>query len=103
MRSAPGFPPLPGSLYNAAALTHSLRIRQCNGRFDMHVLLIVSSKDPEIKWNAVRFGNVLLNEGEDVSLFLNGPASAFYDGDCDALPIREQLKMFVLSEGDLHA
>lgn len=68
----------------------------------MHVLLIISTTNPELKWNAVRFGNVLLNEGEDVSIFLNGPAASFYNGDSEQLPIREQTKMFVLSEGDLH-
>ena len=69
----------------------------------MNILLIVSSNDPEIKWNAVRFGNFLLNAGEDVSIFLNGPGSALYKGDCDALPIREQAKTFALSEGSLIA
>lgn len=68
----------------------------------MHVLLIISTTDPELKWNAVRFGNVLLNEGEDVSIFLNGPAASLYDGDSELLPIREQAKMFALSEGELH-
>jgi uncharacterized protein involved in oxidation of intracellular sulfur len=37
----------------------------------MQILLILSSPDPEIRWNAVRFGNFLLTEGEDVTLFLN--------------------------------
>ena len=29
----------------------------------MQILIILSSNDPEIKWNAVRFGNFLLTEG----------------------------------------
>lgn len=69
----------------------------------MHVLVILSSKDPEIKWNAVRFGNFLLEQGEEVSIFLNGPSSSLYEGDCDAFPIKEQAKLFALSEGALHA
>lgn len=69
----------------------------------MHVLLILSSGDPEIKWNAVRFGNFLLNEGEEVSLFLNGPAAALYKGESETFPIREQARLFGLSEGALHA
>lgn len=69
----------------------------------MNVLLIINSNDPEIKWNAVRFGNVLLNEGDDVSIFLNGPGTALYDGDSEALPIREQAKIFCLNEGALCA
>jgi len=69
----------------------------------MNVLLIVGSKDPELKWNAVRFGNFLLNAGEDVSIFLNGPGSSLYDGDCAAMPIKEEAKTFTLSEGALFA
>lgn len=69
----------------------------------MHVLLILNSKDPELKWNAVRFGNFLLNEGEDVSIFLNGPGTSLYEGDSEQFPLKEQVKMFVLSDGALHA
>ena len=69
----------------------------------MDVLIIISSDNPEIRWNAVRFGNFLLNEGEDVSIFLNGPGTALYEGDSDTFPIREQAKMFALSEGELQA
>jgi len=69
----------------------------------MHILIIVSSDSPEIKWNAVRFGNVLLEEGEDVSLFLNGPAVDLYAGDSEIFPLRQQAKIFALSEGALAA
>lgn len=69
----------------------------------MQLLIIVSSENPEIKWNAVRFGNVLLEEGDDVSVFLNGPAVDLYAGDSEAFPIRQQAKLFALSEGTLAA
>ncbi len=69
----------------------------------MKILLIINSNSPEIKWNAVRFGNVLLNEGDDVSIFLNGPAVAWYEGESAGFPIREQTKTFCLSEGVLCA
>ncbi|OIQ49945.1 hypothetical protein BerOc1_01873 [Pseudodesulfovibrio hydrargyri] len=69
----------------------------------MQVLIILSSNDPEVKWNAVRFGNFLLNEGEDVTLFLNAGAVDLYAGDSEAFPIAEQAKMFALSEGVLVA
>ena len=69
----------------------------------MHILMILSSNDPEIKWNALRFGNFLLNEGEDVCIFLNGSAVSLYEGDSLQFPIAEQAKLFVLSEGQLAA
>ena len=69
----------------------------------MQILLVLSSTDPEIKWNAVRFGNFLLTEGEDVTIFLNGPAVDLYAGDSKTYPLAQQAKLFALSEGVLVA
>jgi uncharacterized protein involved in oxidation of intracellular sulfur len=69
----------------------------------MRVLLIISNPDPEVKWNAVRFGNFLLNADEDVTIFLNGPATDLLEGDGERFPIAEQAKIFTLSEGVLAA
>jgi uncharacterized protein involved in oxidation of intracellular sulfur len=69
----------------------------------MQVLLVLSTPDPQIKWNALRFANVLLNEGEEVTVFLNGPATDLYAGDSPLFPIRERAKLFGLSEGVLYA
>lgn len=69
----------------------------------MQVLMILSSNDPEIKWNALRFGNFLLNEGEDVGIFLNGSGVDLYAGDSATFPIAEQAKLFALSDGLLVA
>ena len=65
----------------------------------MKVLLILGSDSAEIKWNTIRFGNVMLNEYDDVTLFLNGPAAALYQGDSETFPIREQAKIFSLGGG----
>ena len=69
----------------------------------MRVLIVLSSGDPEIKWNAVRFGNFLLNERDEVAIFLNGPAVDLFQGDSEQFPIAEQAKLFTLSEGALTA
>lgn len=69
----------------------------------MQILIVLSSPDPEIKWNTVRFGNFLLNEGEDVTIFLNGGATDLFAGDSEIFPIAEQAKIFTLSEGVLAA
>ncbi len=69
----------------------------------MQMLIVLSSADPEIQYNALRLGNHMLNQGDDVTVFLNGPAVDLYSGDSDAFPIAEQAKLFTLSEGVLHA
>ena len=69
----------------------------------MQILIILSSDSPEIKWNAVRFGNFLLNAGEEVTLFLNGSGVDLYQGDSAQFPIAEEAKMFALSDGVLAA
>lgn len=69
----------------------------------MQILMILSNNDPEIKWNALRFGNFLLNEGEDVTIFLNGPSVDLYQGDSPQFPLADQAKLFALSEGVLVA
>lgn len=69
----------------------------------MQILIILSSNSPEIKWNAVRFGNFLLNAGEEVTIFLNGPGVDLYEGESEQFPIAEEAKLFALSEGMLAA
>lgn len=69
----------------------------------MQILITLSNPDPEIKWNAVRYGNFLLNAGEDVTIFLNGPSVDLMAGDCEQYPVAEQAKLFSLSEGVLVA
>lgn len=69
----------------------------------MKVLVLMSSGEPEVKWNALRFCNVMLNNDEDVSLFLNGPAVELYVGDSERFPLREQAKIFSLGGGELLA
>jgi uncharacterized protein involved in oxidation of intracellular sulfur len=69
----------------------------------MQILITLTSPEPEIKWNAVRFGNHLLNADEDVTIFLNGPAVDLMAGESDLFPIAEQAKLFTLSEGVLVA
>jgi uncharacterized protein involved in oxidation of intracellular sulfur len=69
----------------------------------MQLLITLSSPDPEIKWNALRLGNFLLNEGDDVTIFLNGPAVDVLKGETQTFPLAEQAKLFTLSEGVLAA
>jgi uncharacterized protein involved in oxidation of intracellular sulfur len=69
----------------------------------MQILMVLSNPDPEIKWNTMRWGNFLLNQGEEVTIFLNGPAVDLLEGDREQLPIAQEAKVFSLSEGVLVA
>ena len=69
----------------------------------MNLALVVSSGEPEVLWNAFRLANLMLNEDDEVSIFLNGPAVDFRRGDSAAFPLNTLAKTFVLSEGTLLA
>jgi uncharacterized protein involved in oxidation of intracellular sulfur len=69
----------------------------------MKILIIISTNDPELKWNALRFGNVALERGDEVTIFLNGPAVDLTAGESPRFPLSEQAKLFTLSEGVLAA
>ncbi|MHB8665909.1 MAG: DsrE family protein [Burkholderiales bacterium] len=40
----------------------------------MKYLLIINNNDPEIVWNALRFGSAVLSRGQEASIFLLGAA-----------------------------
>ncbi|MCF8031118.1 MAG: sulfur reduction protein DsrE [Desulfohalobiaceae bacterium] len=69
----------------------------------MNNMIIVSQAEPEVLWNAFRFANLMLNNDDDVSIFLNGPAVRYLEGDSTTFPIKEQANIFTLSEGELLA
>ncbi|MFP4084430.1 MAG: hypothetical protein ACLFP9_05840 [Desulfonatronovibrio sp.] len=69
----------------------------------MNCAMVVSTPDPEVIWNTFRLGNLMLNNDDDVSIFLNGPAVDYTKGDSEQFPIIEQAKIFTLSEGSLTA
>lgn len=69
----------------------------------MHILLILSSPDPEIKWNAVvRQFFVECGRGRD-PFSQRTRRGDLYSGDGERFPIAEQAKLFALSDGTLAA
>lgn len=69
----------------------------------MNMTLMVCSGDPEVVWNAFRMGNLMLEQMDDVTMFLNGPAVRYAALSSDQFPLIEQAKVFTLSEGVLLA
>ena len=65
--------------------------------------LMVCSGDPEVVWNAFRMGNLMLEQMDDVIIFLNGPAVRYAVLASATFPLLELAKLFTLSEGVLLA
>ena len=65
--------------------------------------LMVCSGDPEVIWNAFRMGNLMLEEMDEVTVFLNGPAVRYAALASAAFPLLDLAKLFTLSEGVLLA
>jgi uncharacterized protein involved in oxidation of intracellular sulfur len=69
----------------------------------MKIGVVCSTKDPEILWNAFRFANLCLEKMDDVMLFLNCGAVAYYEVDSPKYKLEELLKSFTLSDGVLYS
>ncbi len=69
----------------------------------MKVTMMVCTDAVEVIWNAFRLANIMLENMEDVSIFLNGPSVKYEDWDSEKFPLKELAKVFTLSEGRLFA
>ena len=69
----------------------------------MQILLILSS--PQFPGNQMEcrkdWPTYILNEGDEVTIFLNGPAVDLLQGNSETVPLAGQDKLFTLSEGVL--
>ena len=69
----------------------------------MKITMIICNKTTEVIWNAFRLANIMLEEMDDVTIFLNGPAVEYEKGDSEQFPLLTLAKKFTLSEGVLLA
>jgi uncharacterized protein involved in oxidation of intracellular sulfur len=69
----------------------------------MDVALVATSDNPEILWNCFRLGNLMLEQMDEVTIFLDGPSVNFATMSSDKYPILPEAKLFTLSEGTLQA
>ncbi len=69
----------------------------------MQITLMICSGDPDVVWNAFRMGNLMLEQMDDVTIFLNGPSVRYGALSSEQFPLIEQAKLFTLSEGVLLA
>jgi len=69
----------------------------------MKVGIIIYSNDPETVWNAFRFGNFALKEGEEVKVFLLGKGVECESLDTDKFKVTDQMKQLVDNGGKILA
>jgi len=69
----------------------------------MKIGIIIYSNDTETVWNAIRFGNFALKEGDEVKLFLLGKGVECESLDTEKFKVTEQIHLFVNSGGKIFA
>lgn len=69
----------------------------------MNIAMIACSDNPEILWNCFRLGNLMLEQMDEVTIFLDGPSVNYTTLSSETYPIKDQAKLFTLSEGVLQA
>lgn len=69
----------------------------------MKLGIVVYSNDSETVWNAFRFGNFALNEGDQVRVFLLGKGVECESLDTDKFKVTEQMQTFVDNSGKTFA
>ena len=69
----------------------------------MKVGIVIYSNDSEIVWNAFRFGNFALNEGDEVKVFLLAKGVECESIDTDKFNVTEQMQTFVDKGGEIFA
>ncbi len=69
----------------------------------MNIALIACNDNPEILWNCFRMGNLMLEQMDEVTIFLDGPSVNYETLSSEKYPIHDQAKLFTLSEGVLQA
>ncbi len=69
----------------------------------MKLGLIIYSNDPETVWNAFRFGNFALKEGDEVKVFLLAKGVECESLDTDKFKITKQIQSLVDRGGKIFA
>jgi sulfur relay (sulfurtransferase) complex TusBCD TusD component (DsrE family) len=69
----------------------------------MKIGIIIYSNDSETVWNAFRFGNFTLNQGDQVRVFLLGKGVESESLDTDKFKVTEQMRTFVNNSGKTFA
>ena len=69
----------------------------------MKIGIVIYSNDSETVWNAFRFGNFALKDGDEVKVFLLAKGVECESIDTDKFKVTEQVKLFVEKGGKIFA
>ncbi|NWG09878.1 MAG: DsrE family protein [Nitrososphaerales archaeon] len=69
----------------------------------MKIGIVIYSNESETVWNAFRFGNFALKEGDEVKVFLLARGVECESLDTDKFKVTEQMKAFVNNRGRIFA
>jgi len=69
----------------------------------MKIELVIYSNDSETVWNAFRFGNFALKEGDEVKVFLLADGVECESLDMDKFKVTEQMQTLVDNGGEMFA
>lgn len=64
----------------------------------MKLSIILSTKNAETNWNALRLANLALKKGDEVSIFLLGEAVEYDKESNEKFNVKQQIDTFLLSE-----
>lgn len=63
----------------------------------MKLAIIISTKNPETNWNALRLANFAISRGDRVRIFLIGEGVEYEKGNSEKFNIKEQIEKFLAS------
>jgi len=69
----------------------------------MNIGMIIYSNDPETVWNAFRFGNFALDEGDSVKVFLLAKGVECESLNTDKFKVSDQIRRFIENGGKIFA
>ena len=69
----------------------------------MKIGMVIYSNDPETVWNAFRFGNFAIGEGDSVKVFLLAKGVECETLNTDKFKVTDQIKRFVENGGKIFA
>lgn len=64
----------------------------------MKLAIILSTKNDETNWNALRLANLAIKKGDEVSIFLLGEGVEYDKTNQEKFNIKEQIEIFLQSE-----